>query len=472
MAILFLNFGHPPGTMDTPMKPIVFEFTDGNEYLSSHSGLGLIGALLSRTKLKERLSQIELPGCREPKISHSDIVYSMTGLLCLGKPDFDSIEPFRLTPFFFQSLGIEHCPASATLRQRLDVVGDYFDGIIKEESALLLSRTAPHITPLSTTAGEYVPFDMDVSPFDNSKTKKEGVSRTYKGFDGYAPIFSYVGREGYLVNAALRVGKQHCQNGTPEFFKESLIYAKKITGDKKLLVRMDSGNDCSTNIAICINEKVAWLIKRNIRNESPEQWLQLAKDTGKKVRSSQGTTVWHGATYRNVKDIKEPLRLVFSVTERTINSKGQVLLIPEIEIETYWTSLDLPPNEIITLYHAHAECEQFHSELKTDMDLERLPSEHFATNAIVLLLGMLAYNLLRLCGQESLREDSGNIQQRPTYRRKAFRRRLRTVMQDLIYMACRITHHAKKWRISFGIYNPWSRIWLSIYLKFREPVLG
>ena len=32
----------------------------------------------------------------------------------------------------------------------------------------------------------YVQVDIDVPPFDNSKPKKEGVSCTYKGFDGYA----------------------------------------------------------------------------------------------------------------------------------------------------------------------------------------------------------------------------------------------------------------------------------------------
>lgn len=53
----------------------------------------------------------------------------------------------------------------------------------------------------------YVPMDMDVTPFDNSKTKKQGVSRTYKGYDGYAPIMAYIGTEGYLVNCELREGK-------------------------------------------------------------------------------------------------------------------------------------------------------------------------------------------------------------------------------------------------------------------------
>ena len=77
------------------MKLIKYEFTEGDERLSSHSGLALIGALLNRTRLKERLTGTILPYCREPKISHSDIVYAATGLMCLGKPDYDAIEPFR-----------------------------------------------------------------------------------------------------------------------------------------------------------------------------------------------------------------------------------------------------------------------------------------------------------------------------------------------------------------------------------------
>ncbi len=35
-------------------------------------------------------------------------------------------------------------------------------------------------------------LDMDVFPMDNSQTSKEGVSYTYKGYDGYAPIWEQV----------------------------------------------------------------------------------------------------------------------------------------------------------------------------------------------------------------------------------------------------------------------------------------
>ena len=42
---------------------------------------------------------------------------------------------------------------------------------------------------------------------------------------------------------------------------------------------------------------------------------------------------------------------------------------------------------------------KFHSEIKTDMDIEKLPSSKFSTNEIVLGLGGMVYNVLRLIGK-------------------------------------------------------------------------
>ena len=450
---------------------VTYKFQEGSESLSSHTGLGLAGALLERTELKDRLSNVELLGCKDPVIAHSDIVFSMIGLQCIGKPDYDAIEPFRKTPFFIQSLGIDRCPSSSALRQRLDVVGDAFDGIIKEESARLIRNTALDIKGVSTSDGVMIPLDVDVSPFDNSKTNKEGVSRTYKGHDGFAPIFAYLGRDGYLVNLELREGKQHCQNGTVEFLSESIKYSKSIT-DEVILVRLDSGNDSLDNIGACVDEDVEWIIKRNIRRESKADWLKIAKEVGQKNNPRDGKTVWRGEIYRNVDGFEKPLRIVFEVTERSIDKKGQFLIVPDIEVDTYWTSLKVSPGEGIWLYHEHGESEQFHSELKSDMDLERLPSGNFKTNALVLLLGMLSYNILRLCGQESLRDDNGNEEDNPSYRGKAGRRRIRTVIQDLIYIASHLTTTGRQWFLSFGKHCAWTKVWRSIYQRFKEPIPG
>jgi len=433
-----------------------FQIVQGNEQLSSHSGLALAGAILDRIRIRERLDMVMLPEHPFPEISHGEIATAMIGLICLGKPDFDAIEAFRDDPFFLQSLGLDSVPSSPTLRQRLDSARGAFNDIILKESAGVVGRLAPAITPCH---GNLVAVDIDVSPFDNSKTKKEGVSWTYKKCDGYAPIFAYVGEEGYLANLQLRPGSDHSQKGTAVFLRRTLRYAR-LMSQATFLVRLDSGNDSLDNIKVCRQEKAHYIIKRNLRWETPEGWLEIARECGQMEEPQPGKQVWLGERYVEKPGIKEPLRIVFCVTLRTMEADGQTLLLPRVEAETYWTSLSDDAATVARVYRAHGTSEQFHSELKTDLDLERLPSGKFQTNELVLLLGMVAYNLLRMIGQESLREADVPI------RKQVSRRRVRSVMQDLVYLACRLVRHARFWTLSFGRHCPWLTTWRRVYLRF------
>jgi len=435
-----------------------FQIVESDELISSHSGLALIGEILGRSCLRERLDAVVLPGHPFPAISHGEIASAMIGLICLGKPDFDAIEAFRDDPFFFKSLGLNSVPSSPTLRQRIDGARGAFNEIIRHESARLVWRLVPEITPCHD---KLVALDIDVSPFDNSETKKEGVSWTYKHFNGYAPIFAYLGEEGYLANLELRPGSDHCQKGTDEFLKESLRYARRMS-QATFLVRMDSGNDSLNNIKVCREEKAQYIIKRNLRSETTEEWLKIAKECGRLTEPRAGKQVWLGEQYIEKPGLKEPLRLVFGVTRRTVRDDGQVLLFPEVEVETYWTSLKDDAATVIELYRAHGTSEQFHSELKTDLDLERLPSGKFESNELVLLLGMVAYNVLRMIGQASLNGKDAPI------RKKVSRRRIRSVMQDLVYLACRLVRHARRWYLSFGKICPWFTTWRRVYLQFAS----
>ena len=432
-----------------------FEIVQGEEQLSSHSGLALAGEILDTIGLSKRLDEVVLKDHPSPEISHGDVAKAMIGLICVGKPDFDAVEPFRDDPLFATSLGLDVVPASPTLRQRLDSANGAFNDILLEESAKVVRRFAPVIT---VAEGKLVPIDIDVSPFDNSDTKKEGIEWTYKKFVGYAPIFAYVGKEGYLANLELRPGSDHCQKGTKEFLEKTLRYARMMS-DAPFLVRMDSGNDSLENIKVCRSEKAHYLIKRNLRQESKEEWLKIAMERGELEESRAGKEVWRGERYVKREGIAEPLRIVFRVTKRTVDAGGQALLLPKVEVETYWTSLGVDVARVIELYHEHGTSEQFHSELKTDLDLERLPSGKFQTNELVLLLGMVAYNVLRLIGQESLEGEDIPI------RKWVTRRRLRSVMQDMIYLACRVVRHARRLVLSFGRHCPWFDTWRRVYLQ-------
>ena len=135
---------------------------------------------------------------------------------------------------------------------------------------------------------------------------------------------------------------------------------------------------------------------------------------------------------------KRTFRLVVCVTQRTINKRGQHLLVSEIELQVWWTSLDVPSEKIIELYKAHGTHEQFHSEIKTDLDLERLPSGKFDTNDCLLHMASFAYNCLRLMGQLGLTGELAPVGH------PAKRRRLKTVLQEVMYRAAKFVEHARR----------------------------
>lgn len=112
------------------------------------------------------------------------------------------------------------------------------------------------------------------------------------------------------------------------------------------------------------------------------------------------------------------------------------------------------------MYADHGTSEQFHSEIKTDMDMERLPSGKFETNQVVLHIGAFAYNVLRIIGQQSVKESDAPL------KNKAVRRRIRTVIQNLITLACRVVYHARHYKLSFGAYSPWFKTFKRLYMQF------
>lgn len=78
-------------------------------------------------------------------------------------------------------------PSSPTLRQRIHALADSGEPALTaldEANERLLRRAKSTFTPLSTG---HLALDFDVFTLDNSGTAKEGVGRTYMGFDGYAP---------------------------------------------------------------------------------------------------------------------------------------------------------------------------------------------------------------------------------------------------------------------------------------------
>lgn len=440
------------------MKRFILEKSD-DEFYTSHSGLALIGLCINRfSGMPKQVSKKMNNG--QDKISHTDIIRSMLGLLCLGKSDYEAITSKRDDDYFQQSLGIRNIPSAERLRQRLDENAETFLPIIKDCSVAMLKNGKVPITGLDTG---HIPLDADVFPMDNSNTSKEGVSRTYHGKDGYAPIAAYLGLEGWCLEVELRPGSQHSQEEFIPYLNRVIDRARTLTS-KKLLVRLDSAHDAlETRLALRNRQKVSYIIKWNPRREDTSALCTRAFVEGKVSEPRPGKKVALLTIRKNQEHggHNYVFTKVVRVTQRTIDKRGQVLLIPEVVVEGWWTNLDLPEEKIIKLYENHGLSEQFHSEFKSDLDLERLPSGKFATNALIMALGSFAYNILRLIGQLGLFGDYSPV------RHPAKRRRLKTVIQELIYLAARLVSTARRLKLRFSRHCPGFEALSRVYARLN-----
>ena len=451
------------------MRPFIVKQLDYD--LTPVAGLALVGHHLNR--LAPVFKQIDAAFPVASGVANSDILRSYLGLLVQGKSDFDAIENFRGEDFFKQALGIKLLPSSPTLRQRMDArAAELFDFVPPLIETLLGSASPDYgVLPCG-----WLPLDVDTFAMDNGGTAKDGVGRTYAGVDGYCPLASYLGSHGYCLELSLRPGVQHSALETQYNFERVIPMAQRLSaaGPKApILARLDSGFD-STRL-MCELEgynqrglaKVDWLIKWNPRTTNVAALAERLDADPVTVwehpRAGKRVTLWEESLH--MEGIERPLRRVLRLIERTVDATGQLLIEPELTLQGWTTSLSgrqFDAKAIIALYADHGTHEQFHSEFKTDLDLERLPSGKFNTNYLVCALAALAMNILRLLGHNALLGPDAPV------RHSAKRRRIKTVMQELIYRAGRLIEHGRRIVLALGANDRAAKVFMRSYAQFAS----
>ena len=425
------------------MRNFIIEQSPSEIYTST-AGLALVGQCLNKhTPLPKSARSIP----KRHGLPNIDLIRTYLGLIVSGKSDFEAVEQVRQDPFFKQAMGIRQSVSSSRLRQRFDEDARDLIPLLDEASVAFLQSVKAPVTALDTG---HVALDIDVFPQDNGGTKKEGVSRTYKSnVDGYAPIAAYLGREGWCLACELRPGSQHAQKEFAYTLERVIPRARALTC-APLLVRLDSAHDAEANRAWFRRQPgVDYLIKFNPRRMEALDWYDLAREKGVWHQPRPGKQVALFSVQRQDED--GDYRLVVQLTIRMSDRRGQLYLEPELELEGWTTSLSPERYDdecILSLYRDHATSEQFHSEFKTDLDLERLPSGKFDTNDLVMAFGVLACNILRWLGLHGLMGETSPV------RHRARRRRLRTVMQEIIDIAGRMLERGRRLVLRFGRHCP------------------
>lgn len=425
--------------------------------------------LIERSGLKKRIDALGHKGRSGPRISNGEMSSLAAVLYSTGTTVYDRFDRLggsvasglagRLAKELY---GIKDLPSADQFRQQMNNIANLpgLSSAVRASIREMLLKSGVLLQPLPYGRG-YIPIDGDVTVFNNSKTKKEGIGYTYQKNFGYAPFMIYIGyNQGFCLGVEFRPGNQNGQKGAPEFLRAMIHEARELT-DQALLIRLDSGHDAAVNYVLFQEEGVDFIVKGNPRMKRTnlvafaEKHIPECKD----VRMPRpGKSVYLGSYYKTMHSNGHPIRvrMVYEITVRDsvwVKSKGtadgyyQYMIQPEYEVDLYYTSFtkeEMSDRNVINLYHDHGTCEQYHSELKTDMDVERLPSKYFATNKLVCELAMLAYNALRIIGSFSMECSDVPVSN------DVDRHRLKTIIDGIIHLEAKVTSHARRVHLVFS----------------------
>lgn len=320
----------------------------------------------------------------------ADLFKSRGGLIALSKNVLEAFEPSRTDRFFREAVSIADLPRSEWLRERLDAKRAELRRSTGDTNLRLLESTE---APISARNKSYARLDLDAFTMDNHGTQKEDVSRTYQGYDGHTPVAAYLGEEGRHIGFEQRPGKQYSALKTEYLLERvfpSVVSLAQVAA--KVLLRDGSGIDspCVPFAHATERDRMTapersfdYIVKSNACGQAAAN-IHPPGSHGPKpltpfrtVRPGKRETLVSIDVKRGWKELHRSFRLIACVVERSIHKKGQRLLAPKIEIESWRTNFAQVPEIAIGGYHDHGTHEQFDSEIKSSLDLHRLTAGQF-----------------------------------------------------------------------------------------------
>ena len=452
-----------------------FEYVQCKEDIQKYAVLPLIDKYL--TGLPIFNPEVYCYGKRRSDFIPPNIIAKATSLMqSLALTSYAKIEELNSNTIFTSIVG--NSISQESFRQKLDDISKTIglDKII-DDSNIELLRSA-NIDTVWYAGKEYYTLDIDVTPFINEDCNKEGVSYTYKRKDGYAPIMGYLGEYGLAYD--LRPGSQHSEKGAVEFLNRCISLTDRLGIQRSnILLRVDSGHDATKFINACLNLNINFILKKNIRNKNVflREWMPYVKrNIRPEINEDNGVKIYRYIDENKPYGIKSENLKQLNVFIEEISNDNKQLRFPVLptddlfgrepwinySVESYITNIKIFDNEFkectdqnkyiiecVNIYRDHATCEQFHSEEKTDMNMELLPSKYFKTNAFILQLSVLAFNVLRILGNLALINDSSFQHHKYPI---ISRIRIKTVIEKICNIPCKVAKHARKIVLKIGKY--------------------
>ena len=367
-----------------------------DQKLTSFAGLVLFQPLFSRLGLKQHLSDCFRHLKVSPIFGHSVVVMMLIVQLLIGYRRLQDLRYYHDDPMVRRVLGLSRLPDVATVSRTLAGMDSRgVDHLRKLNRQLVTDR----LTQLGLAR---VTLDFDGSVIATGRFAEGtavGFNRKKRGQRSYYPLFCTLAQTGQVLDVWHRPGNVHDSNGARAFIEDCVREIRAVLPSCVIEVRMDGAFFSDAIIQMLEAEGVEFtvsvpferLVALKSMVEGRKRWHRLDDrwscfETRWKPKSWNRRHRFVCIRQRNRIQYKEPVQLnLFVPYEYGYDFKVIV------------TNKSLSAKNVLAYHNGRGAQEGVFAELKSQAQMDYVPTRNLAGNRVYLLCAMLAHNLSREC---------------------------------------------------------------------------
>lgn len=438
------------------------QFEDQN--LTSFAGLVMFQALFSELGLKGRLNDCFRHLTGRPIFGHGVVVMLLMVHLLLGYRRLQAIGYYRDDPMVHRLLGVSRLPDVATVSRTLAGMDDASVDKVRE-----LSRQRV-LGQLESLRLARVTLDFDGSILSTGRFAEGtavGFNTKKKGRRSYYPLFCTVAQTGQVVDVHHRPGNVHDSNGAKAFILACIRAIRGVLPHCIIEARLDSAFFSDAIVGMLDSEGVEFTITVPFARfvvlkglvEKRKRWRRLNN------QCAFFETRWKPDSW------DDQYRFVFIRTCNRRQRKGAVqldLFTPYEyghDFKVMVTNKCLSAKKVLAFHNGRGAQEGVFAELKSQAQMDYVPTRRQAGNRIYLLAGILVHNLNREMQMRSFEPQRHTTEKRaPLWQFE----QLATLRNKLIQRAGRLTWPKGKLTLILSA-NPSVKSDLLHYLNVLKP---
>jgi hypothetical protein len=362
------------------------------QQLTSCSGLLLFQLLFTRLRLKERIRYCL--GKTSAAYDRATLLLGLIVHLLLGHRELRDARYYRDDPMVLRVLGLGQLPDVSTVSRCLAEMTNQsverLRGLLRQ---LVLDR-------LAVLAPARITLDFDGSVLTTSRHAEGtavGFNRKKKGARSYYPLFCTLAQTGQVFDVLHRPGNVHDSHGAREFILHCFEQVRAVLPRVRVEARLDSAFFSDEIVSQLDRLGVEFTLSVPFERfvdlkqviEARRRWQRLDQDlSGFELR-------WKPKSW------SRRSRLIVLRTRRAHRHKGPLqldLFEPvdwDYEFTVVVTNKTLQARKVLCFHHGRGSQENVFAELKSQGQLDYVPTRTLAGNQTYMLAALLAHNLAR-----------------------------------------------------------------------------